>query len=381
MRTFTGSGYLFGLIALAICIPGCRKKSDDDESSALSIESTSPVDGATDVAINKKITAIFSASMDQTTISQTTFRVTGPGNQAIAGSVNFFDTANTAVFTPEHKFAANTLFTATVTVGAKDADGGGLASDSVWTFTTGTSIDTTQPDPSFPDVPPIAAGPNPVTLGKAGDFVILAKAGISTTGSTTVVGDIGLSPAAQTYITGFSEALDATNVFATAAIVTGKLYASDMDGPTPANLTAAVSDMEAAYTDAAGRTLPDHTELGAGDISGMTLEPGLYKWGTGVLLTSDVTLAGGAKDVWIFQIAKDLTVNSGVAVTLSGGALSKNIFWQVAGQATIGTTSAMKGVMLSQTQIALNTGATLDGRALAQTAVTLDANAVMQPAP
>jgi hypothetical protein len=142
-------------------------------------------------------------------------------------------------------------------------------------------------------------------------------------------------------------------------------------------MTTAILDMQNAFTDAAGRTLPDATDLGAGNIDGMTLAPGLYKWGTGVTIPIGVTLSGGANDVWIFQIAQDLTVGNGAIVTLSGGA--QNIFWQVSGQVVLGTTSDFKGIILCQTQIALQTGATLLGRALAQTAVTLDANAVTRP--
>jgi hypothetical protein len=139
--------------------------------------------------------------------------------------------------------------------------------------------------------------------------------------------------------------------------------------------------MQTAYTDAAGRTNPTATELGAGDISGMTLTPGLYKWSTGVTINTGVTLncQGNANAVFIFQVAQDLTVGNGAIVTLSGSCNASNIFWQVAGQATLGTTSSFKGIILCQTQIVLNTGATLTGRALAQTQVTLDANTVTAP--
>jgi hypothetical protein len=225
-----------------------------------------------------------------------------------------------------------------------------------------------------------AQGPMAVNLGTAGNYVILAKTGVSTTGTTAVTGDVGLSPAAATYITGFSLVADATNVFSKSSLVTGNLYAANYAVPTPSNLTTAVGDMEIAFTDAAGRTLPDHTELGAGDISGMTLTPGLYKWSSGLLISNaGVTLTGGANDVWIFQIAQNLTVNDGAMITLAGGALAKNIFWQVSGQATLGTTVNFKGIILSQTLISMNTGAVLNGRALSQTAVTLDANPVTQP--
>jgi hypothetical protein len=223
-----------------------------------------------------------------------------------------------------------------------------------------------------------AAGPTPVPLGTAGNFRILAKTGISTTGTTSIAGDIGVSPIDSTAITGFGLTMDTSNTFSTSALVTGRVYAADYASPTPTMLTTAISDMETAYTDAAGRTSPDHTELGAGDITSMTLAPGLYKWSTGVLIgAAGVTLSGGASDVWIFQIAQDLTVANGAIVTLSGGAQAPTIFWQVAGQVTLGTTSQFKGIILCQTLIEINTGAQLEGRALAQTAVTLDSNNVV----
>jgi len=223
-------------------------------------------------------------------------------------------------------------------------------------------------------------GPPPVNLGTAENFVILAKTGVSTTGTSAVVGDIGVSPAAASFITGFSLIADSTNTFSRSSLVTGKIYAANYAPPTPANMTAAISDMQTAFTDAAGRTTPDFTELGAGNISGLTLVPGLYKWGTGVLVTNaGVTLSGGPNAVWIFQIAGNLTVNNSANITLSGGAQAKNVFWQVAGQATLGTAAHFNGIILSQTLISLNTGAAMNGRALAQTAVTLNANAVTQP--
>ncbi len=226
----------------------------------------------------------------------------------------------------------------------------------------------------------VATGLLPVNLGTAGNFVILANSGVSTTGTTAVVGDIGLSPAAASFITGFGLIADSTNTFSTSSLVTGKIYAADYTPPTPAYMTTAVGDMIIAFNDAAGRTTPDFTELGAGDISGLTLVPGLYKWGTGVLITSaGVTLTGGANDVWIFQIAQDLTVNNSAIITLAGGAQSKNIFWQVSGQATLGTAADFKGIILSRTLISLNTGAVMNGRALAQTAVTLNATAITAP--
>ncbi len=217
-----------------------------------------------------------------------------------------------------------------------------------------------------------------VNLGAASEFVILAKTGISTVPTSAVTGDLGLSPAAATFVTGFSLTADATNVFSTSSQVTGKVYASDFAPPTPTNLTRAVGDMELAFTDAAGRAA-DVTELGAGNIGGMTLVPGVYKWGTGLLAPTDVTLTGSASGVWIFQVAQDLTVSSGVKLTLVGGALPKNVYWQVAGAVDVGTTAHWEGVVLSQTTVTLGTGASVEGRLFAQTAVNLDSSTVVAP--
>jgi hypothetical protein len=218
---------------------------------------------------------------------------------------------------------------------------------------------------------------HPVNLRTAGNFVVLAKTGITTTGTTSIVGDIGVSPIDHTAITGFGLILDPSGTFSTSSLTTGKVYAADYGDPTPTSMIKAVSDMETAYTDAAGRTLPDYVELYAGDITGQTLTSGLYNWSTGVLISEGgVTVSGSPSDVWIFQIAQNLTLANTAIVYLSGGAQASNIFWQVAGQVTLGTTAVMKGVILCQTQIVMNTGATLNGKALAQTATTLDANAI-----
>jgi hypothetical protein len=278
-----------------------------------------------------------------------------------------------ATLTPASDLAANTTYTATITTGVNDLAGNALAANKTWSFSTGTTT---------------AAGPAPVNLGTADNFVILSKAGISTTGTTQISGNIGVSPIDHTALTGFAETMDPSNVFSTSIYVsapgafaasTGKLYAADYTEPTPSNMTTAISNMETAYTDAAGRANPTATELGAGNIGGMTLAPGLYKWSTGLLIPTDVTLAGGANDVWIFEVAQDLTLSSGIKVKLSGGALAKNVFWQIAGQTTLGTGSTMNGNMICQTLIAMQTGSTLNGRLLAQTAVTLDSATVTLP--
>jgi hypothetical protein len=218
----------------------------------------------------------------------------------------------------------------------------------------------------------------PVELGESGGFVILAKSGISNVPTSSVKGNIGVSPAAGTFITGFSLVADSMNVFSTSPQVTGMVYAADCMPPTPSDLTTAVGDMMRAYDDAAGRA-PDVTELGAGNIGGKTIVPGVYKWGTGLLIPTDVTLKGDETAVWIFQIAQDLTMSSAAKILTAGGALPKNIFWQVEGLVDLGTTAHLEGIVLTKTSVTMRTGASMNGRLLAQTAVNIDGCAVTEP--
>jgi hypothetical protein len=217
-------------------------------------------------------------------------------------------------------------------------------------------------------------GPMPVSLGQAGTFAILSQTGITDVYRSAIVGDVGTSP-----ITGAALLLACNEV-------TGKIYTVDAAGPLPCAttdatfLTSAVGDMGFAYDDAAGRPDPDFTELGAGEIGGLTLVPGLYKWTTDLLISTDVTLSGGPDDVWILQVAGTLNQANATRVTLAGGAQAKNIFWQVAGATTLGTNAHFEGVVLDKTMIAVNTGTSVNGRLLAQTAVTLQKNAITVPA-
>jgi len=215
-------------------------------------------------------------------------------------------------------------------------------------------------------------GPAPVNLGAAGNYVILAESAVTNVPASAVTGNVGLSPA-----TGAGIGL-------TCVEVTGVVHSVDAAGPlpcvvtNPVGLTVAIGDKGIAYTDAQSRAA-DYTELGAGNIGGLTLGPATYKWGTGLMIPSNVTLTGGPNDVWIFQIAQGLTVSSGVQIILAGGALPQNIFWATFAAADIDTTVQFKGVILSQTAVAMRTGASIDGRLYAGTAVTLQQNRVTQP--
>jgi Ice-binding-like len=221
-------------------------------------------------------------------------------------------------------------------------------------------------------------GPAPVLLGAAGTFVILSKSGISNVPTSAIVGNIGVSPIAATAITGFALVLPAGGAFSKSSQVTGNVYAPTYAAPTPANLTKAIGAMQTAYVNAAGRKTPNHTELGGGHIGGLTLAPGLYKWSTAVSISTNVTLHGGASDVWIFQIEGGLTQASATKVILTGGALARNVFWQVAGVVAIGTTAHMEGEVLAKTAITLKTGASVNGGLYAQTAVTLASNRIVK---
>jgi hypothetical protein len=212
-----------------------------------------------------------------------------------------------------------------------------------------------------------------VKLGVAGNFVILSKTGITDVYKSTITGDIGTSP-----ITGAA-------LLVSCAEVSGTIYTVDAAGPLPCRitsasmLTTAISNMQTAYTDAAGRSNPNFMNLGAGNIGGKTLTPGLYKFTSSVVIPTDVTISGGPNDVWIFQVAGTLKMSSAVNITLTGGAQANNIFWQVSGAVTFGTTSHFEGNILGQTGINLQTGASINGRMLAQTAVTLQKNTVVKP--
>jgi hypothetical protein len=231
----------------------------------------------------------------------------------------------------------------------------------------------------------VCTGSACVPLGTARNYAILAKTGVATVPSSVVTGNVGLSPAARTALTGWSETYDVTDTFATSAQVVspGRLFADDnVGGTTKADLGVAVLDMEAAYTNAAGRTATSAatTDVGGGTLTGLTLVAGVYEWGTAVTIPTDLTLSGSATDVWIFKVAGTLDMAAAKNVILSGGALAQNIFWQVSSAVTIGANTHFEGIILGQTTINFGNLASINGRLLAQTAVNLDATTVTRPA-
>lgn len=211
----------------------------------------------------------------------------------------------------------------------------------------------------------------PVDLRSAGRFAVLAASDITSVPTSAIKGDVGLSPAARSRIAGL-----------TPVEVTGSIFAADDGGAVAVMLTGAQGDLTTAYNDAAGRVL-DPVSVPNADLGGLTLPPGLYK-STGTLaITGTLTLdgQGDPNAVFIFQMASSLDTASGSQVILIGGAKAANIYWQVGTSATLGTTTMFKGTIMADQSIALATGATLEGRALARIgAVTMEANSITLPA-
>jgi hypothetical protein len=304
--------------------------------------SVTPPNGAIGVCPNAVITATFNEAMNPVTINITTFTVTG-----VTGAVTLDGTGKIAAFTPSANLALNTTYTATITTGAQDLAGNALAANYVWSFTTATQ-----------------ACQNAVPLGTAANFVVLAGSTVTNTGPTIIsLGDLGLSPGSA--VTGFPP---------------GTLTSPAVMHITDPTAAQAQLDLTTAYNYAAG--LPGGAVL-AGDMSGLTFTPGLYKTSSTVMLSSgNVTLdaQGNANAVFIFQIGSTLTTLGSTHVILAGGAQAKNIFWQVGSSATLGTNSFFMGTILALQAVTLDTGANLTGRALARNAaVTLDTSTVTGP--
>jgi len=217
---------------------------------------------------------------------------------------------------------------------------------------------------SFQGSGKLAAAQPVLNLGAATNFAVLAGSTVANTGFTTVTGDLGLSPGSA--VTGFPP-----------GIVIGTLHVADITA------AQAKMDLTTAYNEASGRTVAPISV--AGNIGGETLAPGLYKSTASLEISSgDLTLdaQGDARAVFIFQIASTLTTTAGRQVILSGGAKAANVYWQVGTSATLGTTTVFKGTIMADQSITLNTGATLEGRALTRiAAVTMDNNTITLPAP
>jgi hypothetical protein len=337
---------------------------------APTVLSVVPADAATAVVLNTNVSATFSEDIDASTLTASSFTLMH-GSTAVSGVLSYL--SGTATLNPASDLLNSTSYTATLSTAVKDLAGNAMASSKVWSFTTS----------SAPVV--VSASVAPVLLGTAVNYAILAKTGVSTVPTSVVTGNVGVSPVARTYLTGWSEtmAADASDMYSTSVQVRSpfKLYASDYAVPAPSDLGTAVLDMGTAYTDAAGRTATSAatTNVGAGTLTSLTLTPGVYEWGSNVTIPTDLTLNGTATDVWIFKVAGTLEMAAAKNVILSGGALPQNIFWQASGAVSIGANTHFEGIILGWTSITFGNLSSINGRLLAQTAVALDATTVTQP--
>jgi hypothetical protein len=224
-----------------------------------------------------------------------------------------------------------------------------------------------------------------VNLGTAGNYAILANTGIDTApGASVITGNIATGPGVtSTAITGFALSLPAASPYANSIQVSGKVYAYDYAVPTPTEVNTASLDMGAAYTAAAGMA-PAGGGLvtacpGVGALGGLTITPGVYNCSVAISITSDVYLNGSATDVWVIRTTQGLSQAAATTVHLTGGALPQNVFWQVAGAVTVGSTAHFEGIILGQTAITFGNASSINGRLMAQTAVNLDTTTVTQP--
>ena len=292
---------------------------------------------ATCVPLGQKIAVTFDEQMDSLTINSNTVFIAG-----VAGSVTYDVVNQIATFTPTTNLAQNTKYTIMVTTGVQDMGGVPMAAAYSQTFTTG----------------PCQTGVQIVALCPfIGGFSVLAGSTVTNTGSTTVSGDVGISPG--TAVTGFPPGL-----------ASGTIHSADSAA------AQAQAALTAGYIDAAGR--PGGTSV-SGDLVGRTLTAGVYTSTSSLAASGDVTLdaQGNPDAVFIFLIGSTLTTGSGSHVILANGAKACNVFWQVGSSATLGTNSEFKGNILALTSITITTGVNLEGRALARNgAVTLDSDVI-----
>jgi hypothetical protein len=219
--------------------------------------------------------------------------------------------------------------------------------------------------------------------------VILAKSGITNVPDSVITGDIGVSPIAATAFTGFSVTLNPSGTFSTSVQIHGKAYAADYAMPTPEKLTEAVSDMESAYTDAAGRPNEDAARINlgggtlGGDFGGQTapLTPGVYTFGSNVIIADTIYFDGNAdsNSVFIIQMTGNLSQSANKNVILRNGARAKDIFWQIAGNVMVGAGAHLEGILLVKTDVTFITKSSLTGRVLTQTACNLQMTTIDNP--
>jgi hypothetical protein len=321
------------------------------DTTAPQVVSASPPSGALGAATTAGVVVSFSEAMSAASVTSASFRVSDELADPVPGTTSLDQTGMVATFSPTADLLRGSTYHVALSVALRDVAGNPLAAAAAWEFTT-------------------AAGPAPVLLGTAANYVILARTGIATTGVSDVTGNLGLSPGVDAVLMGWGQS--AATTFSTSPMVDGHIHVSTYDAPTPEILVLASNDMGAAYSAAAALGPPDAVGLNAGALGGVTFEPGIYRWDAAATIATNVTIAGGPNDVWVFQINGALAMAASVSVVLSGGARAENVFWQVNGAINIGATSHFEGIAMASTAINVGAGSSVNGRLLAQTAVSVD---------
>ncbi len=321
--------------------------------------STQPLDKATGVAIAAPVTAKFSEALDPLTVTSSSFTLK-QGGLSVLGTTTYANLV--ATMTPTASLLANTVYTATLGTSLTDVAGNALANSLTWTFTTATP----------------GSGPVAPNLKNVANYAILAGTTVAIGAAGAVTGNVGLTPGSSSAMTGLGLVLDTSGTFSTSPVVVGKVYTANNAAPTPATLSADALAMQAAYADGSGRAQPDGIGLGAGQLGGLKLIPGLYNWSGAALITTDVTLNGGANDVWILQVGGALTVAATAKVKLTGGAQANNVYWVVVGAVAVGANAQFEGNILSQAAVSAGAGATVNGRMLTPASATLGAGSTLK---
>lgn len=363
------------------------------DTTAPTVTLVAPIDAATGVATNTAVKATFSEAMDPLNLKTANFTLTSVGGP-VAGTVSINPLNDAATFTPNANLATSTTYTARVTTGVTDQAANPLAIDKVWTFTTAATA-TTQPL---------------IALNLAEPFGTFGgSAGMTNMGTLTVVnGDIGTIATGTSMVTGFHESLAFgddiyTETTLNSGAVNGMIYtctnsttganSAGPSAPECALATQARLDAETAYLALVAKPVGGASPAPGANLAGITLQPGVYKAPGGSFLIEggDLTLdaQGDANATWVFQMATTLTVGGpGAAapqsIILAGGALAKNVFWQVGSTATINAAGGgtMVGTIIAQAGVNISTAdnmtiMTLNGRALSLGASVTMVNTVI----
>ena len=349
---------------------GNADASEPDDGAAPLVISTTPANGAMEVAFNPPITATFSEAVDPVSVTAATVTLK-QGATTVAGIATA--AGFTVIFTPSEALAPSTLYTMTITTGVMDLAGNSVVTDEVWSFTTWTqqAQDVTQ------EVVPLAS---------SSSFAILASAAITNVPTSSITGDVGLIPDTGANMSGFSDP-------ATCPELTGTMYAVDATGPAcavidPVLLQKAKADAEIAFINARAAVRGTPQAI-SGNLNGLTLYPGLYETGSTLEISPGGFLyldaQGDGNAVFIIRSATSITTEATSEVVLTGGAKAGNVYWTAGSAVTLGTNSVMKGTLLAGTAISLLTGARLEGRALNQgaaaEAITVESCTIVVPSP